>query len=55
MSKYLCQGCEFNSLGWCKKHRIDDLKSKRIKECKSFRKSTMKCLEVKTYAEKNMS
>lgn len=35
MSKYLCQGCEFNILGWCKKYGIYGLKSKKIKECES--------------------
>ena len=38
MNKYLCQGCEFNILGWCKKYNIYGLKSKKIKECEGFKK-----------------
>jgi len=37
MSRYLCQGCDFNNLGWCKRHGIEELKSKRMNECESYR------------------
>lgn len=37
MSKYLCQSCILNISGLCDKHGIKDLKSKKIKECESFK------------------
>jgi len=38
-SKYVCQGCKFNNNGWCKKHKIENLKVKKIQVCESHRKT----------------